>query len=322
VTGAASAVRQTTALLNASVNPLGEPVSSCRFEYGPSTSYGASAPCAPEPGSGGEAVEVSAAIGGLTEYRTYHFRIVAANQTGTSFGADRTFSTLSGAPDFGRCTEVTLGTGRFANNICTKSSTAGRYAWRPGAAGVHFTLQSSSTTATLETVKHSRIVCKTVTGSGDYTGRATVGDVALAFEGCERLGVKCTSTLAPEGQIVTNVLEGALGVVQLGLTSATNKIGLELYPPGRTGSFMELSCGIIPVEVRGSVIVRVVTNKLLAVTTLKYSETGGKQHPERFLGEPAAILETSFGGGAFEQSGMKLEAIQTNGEAVETNSVA
>src|SRR5438132_14348467 len=43
---------------------------------------------------------VSANISGLTANMTYHFRIVAHNAGGTSFGSDRTFTTLSatGAP--------------------------------------------------------------------------------------------------------------------------------------------------------------------------------------------------------------------------------
>src|SRR5207302_1300415 len=38
---------------------------------------------------------ISANISGLTASTTYHFRIVAHNVGGTSFGSDRTFTTLS-----------------------------------------------------------------------------------------------------------------------------------------------------------------------------------------------------------------------------------
>jgi hypothetical protein len=37
---------------------------------------------------------VAATIGGLTASTTYHFRIVATNSAGTTYGADRTFTTL------------------------------------------------------------------------------------------------------------------------------------------------------------------------------------------------------------------------------------
>jgi hypothetical protein len=43
---------------------------------------------------------VSANLSGLTAHTTYHFRIVATNSAGTTYGSDRTFRTLSvtGAP--------------------------------------------------------------------------------------------------------------------------------------------------------------------------------------------------------------------------------
>ena len=52
MTGAASSITQTTASLNATVNPNGGAVSECKLEYGLTTSYGKTAPCTPSPGSG------------------------------------------------------------------------------------------------------------------------------------------------------------------------------------------------------------------------------------------------------------------------------
>jgi phospholipase C len=98
VTGAASSVRQATATLNATVNPNGGEVSDCHFEYGTTPTYGSSVPCTALPGSGSVAVEVSASATGLTANGEYHFRIVAKNAAGTSFGADRTLTTLPDAP--------------------------------------------------------------------------------------------------------------------------------------------------------------------------------------------------------------------------------
>jgi phosphodiesterase/alkaline phosphatase D-like protein len=93
-TKAASAVGQTTATLNASVNPRGAPLSTCKFEYGTSTKYGSSASCKTLPGSGSSPVAVSASIAaGLTANTEYHFRFTATNAAGTSKGADVTFKT-------------------------------------------------------------------------------------------------------------------------------------------------------------------------------------------------------------------------------------
>ena len=93
VTEAASSVTQTTATLNGTVNPNGFEVSECRLDYGLTEGYGSSAPCSPSPGSGTSPVSVAAALESLSENTTYHFRVVAANANGTSFGADQTFTT-------------------------------------------------------------------------------------------------------------------------------------------------------------------------------------------------------------------------------------
>jgi phosphodiesterase/alkaline phosphatase D-like protein len=94
VTLKASAVDKTTATLNANVNPQGRNVTECKFEYGTSLSYGKTAACSSLPGSGEGPVGVSASLTGLSESTLYHFRIVAANSLGTSFGGDRKFTTL------------------------------------------------------------------------------------------------------------------------------------------------------------------------------------------------------------------------------------
>jgi hypothetical protein len=91
-TEAASAISQTGAALSGSVNPNGG-ATSCQFEYGTSTSYGASVPCASEPGSSTAAVAVSAQLSGLSAGTTYHYRLDATNPGGTTHGADMTFTT-------------------------------------------------------------------------------------------------------------------------------------------------------------------------------------------------------------------------------------
>ncbi len=98
VTKAASAVTQTTATLNATVNPNAGEVSECKFEYGTTIAYGQSASCSSLPGSGSSPVAVTAAITGLTANATYHFRISATNAGGTSKGSDETFTALPNAP--------------------------------------------------------------------------------------------------------------------------------------------------------------------------------------------------------------------------------
>ncbi len=98
VTEAASSIAQTSATLNATVNPNGGEVASCELDYGTSETYGKSVPCSTLPGSGSSPVAVSAAVTGLSANTTYHFRIVAENAGGASTGSDQTFQTLPNAP--------------------------------------------------------------------------------------------------------------------------------------------------------------------------------------------------------------------------------
>ena len=79
--------------MNGTVNPTGSPTTA-RFEYGPTASYGSSSP-PDELGNGTSAVPTSQFLTGLDLGTTYHFRLVASNSVGTSFGDDRTFTTTA-----------------------------------------------------------------------------------------------------------------------------------------------------------------------------------------------------------------------------------
>ena len=95
---AASDVGLEAARLNATVNPNGLETA-YRFEYGTSAEYGQLAPAEPKGiGSGTEAKAVSEAIEGLEAGTTYHFRISATSEAGTSYGEDGTFTTISPDP--------------------------------------------------------------------------------------------------------------------------------------------------------------------------------------------------------------------------------
>jgi hypothetical protein len=94
VTGQASSVAGKSATLGGTVDPDGTTITDCHFEYGTTTHYDESQPCASTP-SGSSPVAVSANITGLAENTTYHFRLVAANSGGSYPGSDETFTTLS-----------------------------------------------------------------------------------------------------------------------------------------------------------------------------------------------------------------------------------
>ncbi|HEX8050162.1 MAG TPA: thrombospondin type 3 repeat-containing protein, partial [Solirubrobacterales bacterium] len=93
LTEPASSVGSTGATLNAKVDPEGL-ATTYRFEYGTTTAYGTSVPAAAKSaGSGATAVAGSQAVTGLTAATTYHYRVVAVNEIGQSFGEDLTFTT-------------------------------------------------------------------------------------------------------------------------------------------------------------------------------------------------------------------------------------
>lgn len=96
-TNLAANVASFSATLNGSVNPRGS-TTTVYFQYGPTTSYGSTTPLQTQTGNTIRAM--TANISGLSASHVYHFRMVAQNGGGTSFGGDRTFTTLSatGAP--------------------------------------------------------------------------------------------------------------------------------------------------------------------------------------------------------------------------------
>ena len=66
-----------------------------RFEYGTTAAYGQTTAALPEGRSlGGDSyVPVSGVLGGLAPETEYHYRVVAGNGHGTTYGRDRTFRT-------------------------------------------------------------------------------------------------------------------------------------------------------------------------------------------------------------------------------------
>ena len=95
VTGVASEVLRNSATLSGSVNPEGETVSDCHFEYGPTQAYGTIVPCPTSPGSGTTPVPESVEVTGLKADTTYFYRLVATNPTATRHGHNVSFATAN-----------------------------------------------------------------------------------------------------------------------------------------------------------------------------------------------------------------------------------
>lgn len=106
-----SFVTATGATLQGTVNPQNQPTT-YQFEYG--TAPCAGNPCASVPvpaasaGSGNAPVAVQQAISGLQPGTTYHFRLVAANGSGTTEGPEASFTTNLGEVDGSGCANAAL----------------------------------------------------------------------------------------------------------------------------------------------------------------------------------------------------------------------
>jgi DNA-binding beta-propeller fold protein YncE len=103
--GAATNISKETATLNGTVDPRGQAITQCSFEYGLADGFGRASyehtvPCEPEAamlGAGTSAVPVSAQIGGLTPGLLYRFRLIATNAISSRNESDGLFAAAQGS---------------------------------------------------------------------------------------------------------------------------------------------------------------------------------------------------------------------------------
>jgi hypothetical protein len=93
-TKAASGVTVYGATLNGMVNAKNASTN-VSFQYGLTTAYGKSVAAIPGTVSGTTNISVSKAITALLPNTTYHYRVVAVNGAGKTYGPDQTFKTLA-----------------------------------------------------------------------------------------------------------------------------------------------------------------------------------------------------------------------------------
>ncbi len=226
-------------------------------------------------------------------------------------------------PEYGRCVKLAAGQGAYEGSSCTKTGGERRYEWYPGVAQAAFTTTGGATT--FEAGAGSKtIACESESGVGKYSGRTTLSGVVFAFHECKFVfgGSKCSTPGAGEGEVVTNPLNGRLGIEALSAEGAEgNKVALDAYPAESGALFANVVCGIGPVPIRGSVIVPVTTNTMSLSPKRKYKATSAKQKPEQFEGEAKDVLEASVFG-SYLQTGLIVEMAQNNEERVEINTVA
>ena len=92
ITDVAMPVNDYSVILKGLINPKGLTTNTF-FEYGPNKQYGMTISGSPSPVSGMRSYTINAVIEDLEPGIVYHFRIVAKNNAGTTYGNDQSFST-------------------------------------------------------------------------------------------------------------------------------------------------------------------------------------------------------------------------------------
>jgi len=256
--------------------------------------------------------------------------ILVTTEVGTSdpVSGDQFTYVAEGNIEFGRCTKVGAGKGKYQNSKCIELLEGGSFEWMPGVTKTGFTNKDSTETVekkvvpkqiAIESVGGSRLVCQNESGSGSFLGTRELTEMVLKFTGCELGEAKCSSTGAAEGEIATSSLDADLGW----RNKESNLVGLVFAPAVAEESFLQASCGSASVVLNGSVIAAVtpVNDGTAAKYEIKFKMSKGKQSPEQFEGESPDVLSMSVSGGAFEQAGLTFDSTQANEEAVEINTV-
>jgi hypothetical protein len=223
-TGAGSATSQTNATVNATVNPNDAALADCHFDYGPTTAYGLSAPCAVTPSPTGGAQAVAAALSGLSASTTYHFRISAASGVAGAAGADATFTTpaplkanpsQSGTPAVG-------GTLTCKTNVTTTTTETVAYQWLsdtiaiPGATGATYVVAATD-------ASHHLSCQVTIAGDGGST-TATSGFASIPSQSLGKVLETFTGTnkhSASSASVPVTCSPQADGVCKITLTLTT-----------------------------------------------------------------------------------------------------
>src|ERR1043166_2700518 len=256
-TSPATNVASLSATLNGSVNPRGA-TTSVNFQYGLTTSYGSTT--ATQTKTGNTVQAVSANISGLTASTTYHFRIVAHNNGGTSFGADRTFTTLSATgPPVVSTSAATL----IASFSATLNGSLDPHGLTTTVSFQYGTTTSYGSTTSMQTQTGNtyRIVTANISGlmaSTTYHFRIVATNSAGTTMGSDRTFTTLSTTGAPvaltnPATLIASFSATLNGLVDPhGLTTSvhfqyghTTSYGLTTAPQSRTGNtYLNIGSGI------------------------------------------------------------------------------
>jgi hypothetical protein len=218
VTKAASGVEATKATVNGTVDPEGL-ATKYYFQYGTSTSYGSSTSEA-SAGEGTSAVAESAKLTGLTAGATYHFRVVATNVAGTTYGPDESFTT--GVPTL-----------QPAN----------------GDSAFPIAFTSAGEAAVLSNGIIS-VSCSSQSATGKFTS-VKEGRVSLKFSGCKDL---LAEPCGKEGVIETKELKSLLAYTYPSKITGEGRETGFVFSPASGEVVTEFACEEFSIVMKGSFI--------------------------------------------------------------------
>jgi hypothetical protein len=170
------------------------------WEYGPTTDYGQQTP-ATDMGSGTAPVAVSNSLTGLAPGTTYHYRLVAQNQTGTEYGYDFTLTTPASSttsPTQGTATNPTTTTPPPPATTTTTSSP-------PVTEGGSGGSGTSTTPSGAPLVTNVRVApaASAATISATIAGRGAATTYALQYGPTASLGRTTSGSLASSKSTAT-----------------------------------------------------------------------------------------------------------------------
>jgi hypothetical protein len=170
----------------------------------------------------------------------------------------------------------------------------------------------------LETTSGKKVECTNDASTSKLGASPTkeLKEVKVTFTGCTSSFGTCTSSGAASGEIKVNELIGTVGYINK--TTTPKEVGVSLTPVVSGGLFAEFKCGIATVKVgekAGSGSGDSVIGKLTPVETatakvnLVFSQSVGKQIPEKFEGGAKDVLESELGGLGWLQSGQASQDV-------------
>jgi hypothetical protein len=247
--------------LNATVNPDDTVLTSCYFNYGTTTAYGSTAPCASLPSPTGGAQTVTAQISGLTASTAYYFQVVAGSAAGSATGAGASLTTLAPL----RPGPSLSGTAALGDTLTCQIAVAVpagltvTYAWIRDATVIRGATSATYLVTSADETHHLYCMATisgdggSVTGSSGYlavpsetVGMLTETSVSTASVAAHSVSttVDCSPEAVPQCTIkmlltVTEVTNGHDKVVTVGSKTAeiadgaTAKVTVELNTEGR-----------------------------------------------------------------------------------------